>query len=86
MRLSQLQELCQQRGLECVGIKNAHVLALLKQADADAAGWASADADENGSAQESDEESELNVSYDDGVGNNVDVNGAKESEAIVTLN
>ena len=85
IRLSQLQELCQQRGLECAGLKNAHVLALLKQVHADAAGWASADADENGGAQESDEESELNVRYDDGVSDNVDVNGAKESEAIVAL-
>ena len=30
-------------------------------------------------------ESELNVSYDDGVGDNVDVYGAKESEVIVAL-
>ena len=55
MRLSQLQELFQQRGLECAGLKKAQVPALLKQADADAAGLASADPNENGSAQDSDE-------------------------------
>ena len=50
MRLSQLQELWQQRGLKYAGLKKAQVLTLLKQADADAAGLASADADENDSA------------------------------------
>ena len=77
MRLMRQQELCEQKGLDCAWLKKAQLLALLKQADSDAAGLASADADEIASVPESDTESELNVRNDDSVGDNVDATALK---------
>ena len=53
MRCAQLRELCEEKGLDCVGLKKADMLALLKQREADEAMTAAAaDDGESGSDEE----------------------------------
>ena len=37
MRCAQLRELCEVKGIDCIGLKKADMLALLKQTEADEA-------------------------------------------------
>ena len=56
LRHSQLQDVCEQRSLDSVGLKKAQILALLKQSDID---MVAAEADATDSTPESDVEIEL---------------------------
>ena len=76
MRISQLQELCAEKGLDCAGLKKAQILALLKHTDANAASDIVADAGD--SAAESDVEVESDGAADDSV-------AAGDSEKIIAL-
>ena len=82
MRIAQLRELCEEKGLDCVGLKKANMLALLKQTDANEA-MASAAAD-NGKAG-SDDEVTVDGAAGDSSGDNANVGSAHDREAVTAL-